>query len=148
MRIKYRCTDIQAKPEKIFQWFLELAENYCDWHPDHIKAEWVKGNHFEVGSVLYSEEYLHGEIHKMKFRTIEMIPNRLLRYKMLFPGNLISTTGKLIFEPKGSGTLFTATLDFRFGRLLTRFARKQKEELIKHMKEEGEILKKIMEKNQ
>ncbi|NPE09564.1 MAG: hypothetical protein GNW80_14855 [Asgard group archaeon] len=140
--------EIQAKPEEIFQWFLMMSENYCEWHPDHIKSVWVKGNPFEVGSILYSEEYLHGEIHKMKFRTIEMIPNRLIRYKMLFPGNLVSTTGKFIFEPKGAGTLFTATLNFRFGRLLTKFASKQKEELIKHMKEEGENLKKIMEKNQ
>ncbi|MGC9777845.1 MAG: SRPBCC family protein [Candidatus Heimdallarchaeota archaeon] len=139
---------IKAKLEKIFQWFLKLSENYCDWHPDHIKAEWQKGNPFEVGSILYSEEYLHGKNHKMKFRTIEVIPNRLIRYKMLFPGNLISTKGKFVFEPKGESTLFTATLDFRFGRLLTRFASEQKKQLIKHMKEEGKNLKKIIEKNQ
>ncbi len=137
--------EIRATPEKIFQWFLNLSENYCNWHQDHIKAIWLKGNPFEVGSILYSEEYLHGKVHKMKFKTTEMVPNRIIKYKMLFPLNLIIKKGELIFEPKGKNALFIAIQDFRFGKLLSLIAKKQKELLINHMKEEGENLKKIME---
>jgi len=138
--------EIQAPPSKVFDWFMHLTENYCDWHPDHIKAEWIKGKPFEIGSILYAEEYLHGEKHKIKFKLTEIVENHLIEFRNLFPISLLSPRGSFIIEPKGVNTLFTATLTFRAGKLLTKIAKKQTELFVKHMEEEGKNLRNILEK--
>ncbi len=137
--------EIRANATKIFNWFLHFAENYRAWHPDHVKAEWIKGKPFELGSVLCAEEYLHGELHKIKFRLTKIEPNRLIAYKNLFPFSLLSPSGFFQFEPSGENTLFTAALTFRMGKLLTKLAKTQTELFLKHVKEEGENLKRLLE---
>ena len=49
-------------------------------------------------------------------------------------------------EPKRDGCIFTATLYFRMGWLFSIFAKDRVEAIKKHMKEEGENLKNILEK--
>ncbi|MFX0113135.1 MAG: SRPBCC family protein [Candidatus Hodarchaeota archaeon] len=56
--------EIKATPKKVFDWFMHFAENYKAWHPEHGECRWLKGKAFEAGSILYSEEYLHGKLHK------------------------------------------------------------------------------------
>jgi hypothetical protein len=41
--------------------------------------------------------------------------------------------------------LFTAALTFRMGKLLTKLAKTQTELFLKHVKEEGENLKRLLE---
>jgi hypothetical protein len=48
-------------------------------------------------------------------------------------------------EPSGNDSIFTATLDFRMGKLLSKVAKKSMNNIIKHMQEEGDNLKKILE---
>jgi len=44
--------------------------------------------------------------------------------------------------------VFTATLSFRFGWFFSRFAKSRIKAIEMHMKEEGENLKKLLEKRQ
>ena len=30
--------EINASPEKIFNWLEHFDDNYLDWHPDHVNA--------------------------------------------------------------------------------------------------------------
>jgi hypothetical protein len=137
---------INVSPEKVYEWFIHIDENYLDWHSDHVKAEWLTENKMKVGSKLYTEEYIHGDLHKIKFQCTKIEQNSKIEFKNLFPLSLICPKGSFIFEPKGENCLFTATLSFRMGNALSKIAKKRIEAFKTHMKEEGENLKKILER--
>ncbi|MDD3043352.1 MAG: SRPBCC family protein [Methanosarcinaceae archaeon] len=137
---------IDRPPEVIFKWFTRFTENYRSWHKDHVLARWVKGNYFEEGSVLYAEEYLGGKLEKLSFEIINCVPNELIEYRVLFPESVICSGGSFLIEPYNDGSIFTATLTFRFGGLLSKVAGKRIEAIGMHMKEEGENLKLLLEK--
>ena len=140
---------INQPPEIIYRWFKNnFVKDYKKWHAkDHILAKWVKGKGFEPGSVLYAEEYLGGKIEKLTFKLIRNIPNNLIEYKVLFPESVICSGGSFLIEPHGKGSRFTATLTFRFGFILSKFLAKRVNTLKRHMKEEGENLKKMLEQD-
>ena len=145
---------ISTTPEKIFGFFLQIVDDasYQAWHPeDHVAFRWIKGAPWQQGSVAYAEEYIHGKLHKFKFlikkvvpnRKIELVPlSRLLR--IYFPRNT------LLIEPRDGSCVFTASGVLRVGRLVKLLARNRLEQGLssvrKHMKEEGENLKRILEK--
>ena len=137
--------EINTSPERVYEWFINIDQNYKEWHPDHVKAIWLTENKMKVGSKLYSEEYIHGELHKIKFKCTNIEPNRKIEFKNLLPMSLICPKGSFIFEPKGDNCIFTATLSFRMGNTLSKIVKTKVEALINHMKEEGENLKRILE---
>jgi len=138
--------EIKTAPEKIFEWFIHFEENYHAWHPDHVDCRWLKGKPFEEDSILYVEEYLHGKLHRMKFLGTKVVPNRKIDFKLLFPMSIVCPRGSFIIEPKGKSCIFTATLSFRFAMLFSKLARDRVEAIKNHMKEEGENLKRLLEK--
>ena len=142
--------EIKAIPEKIFDGLIKVFSSqkyFKQWHKEHVKCQWLKGKPFEEGSILYVEEYLHGELHKMKFLSTRLEPNRIIEYRLLFPMSIICPKGSFIVESKGKKSIFTATLTFRFGWFLKKVAKKNVEGMKNHMREEGENLKKIIENN-
>lgn len=151
MAIKMVLTDsikIKASPEKIFSFLTGLkdTESYKAWHPDHVVMRWIKGEPFTEGSVAYFEEYLHGKIHKAKFMCTKAVPNRLIEYKPPFPWSIIFPGNQFIMEPVGEEScIFTATVKVRMGPLSGRLHRRRIEGVRRHMKEEGENLKVIVE---
>jgi hypothetical protein len=144
---------IRTTPEKIFGFFLQIVDDasYRAWHPeDHVAFRWINGEPWQEGSVAYAEEYIHGKLHKFKFlikrivanREIELVPlSRFLR--IYFPRNTLS------IEPRGDSCLFTASGVLRVGRVAKLLAKRKLEQGLssvrKHMKEEGENLKRILE---
>lgn len=139
---------INRPPEVVFEWFAHFAENYRDWHKDHVLGKWVKGKNFEKGSVLYAEEYLGGKLEKLSFEITNCVRNELIEYKMLFPESIICSGGSFSIKHSNSGSVFTATLSFRFGGLLSKVAGKRVEAIRMHMKEEGENLKVLLEEGE
>jgi len=140
---------IKASPETIFNFLTGLkdTESYKAWHPDHVVMRWIKGEPFVEGSIVYFEEYLHGKIHKAKFMCTKVVPNRLIEYRPPFPLSIIFPGNQFIIEPVGEGScIFTATVKARMGPLSRRLSRRQLEGVKRHMKEEGENLKAIVEK--
>ncbi len=145
--------EIKTTPEKVFDFFFRLVDNesYRAWHPDdHVTFRWIKGHPWEEGSVGYAEEYIHGKLHKLKFVITKLIPNRLIEYaptswflRIYFPKN------RFTVEPKQGACIFTAQGTIRVGWLIRTFAKKRLERGLssvrKHMKEEGESLKRILE---
>ena len=143
--------EIRTTPEKIWDFFLHMEEHYRDWHPeDHVLFRWVNGKPWEEGSVVYAEEYLHGKLHKLTFRIVKVVPNREIEFspasrilRFYFPKNTFS------IEPKGDTCIFTATGHMNVGWIAANLFKKQYERGIesarKHMKEEGENLKRILE---
>ncbi len=145
--------EVKAAPEEVFGFITRLVddESYRAWHPeDHVSFRWIKGRPWGEGSVAYAEEYLHGKLHKLKFTVTKVIPNRRIEYgptsrlmRRYFPGNAF------IMEPTEEGCVFTATVTLRAGWLVRTFAKKRLDRGLadagKHMKEEGENLKRIVE---
>ena len=139
--------EINVVPEVIWDWFLHIAENYLEWHPSHIKANWETETASEVGSIFYAEEDISGEFLKMKSKLTILIPNRLYRYKTLGILKLILVGGSFEIEPSENGSIFIATLDFHMGKLISKLAKKKVRQISQHMIEEGVNLKKILEKS-
>ena len=141
--------EIKTTPEKIWN-FLKNPENYTIWHPqDHIKVIWTEGKPFEVGSKFYSEQRVFGKVQKYNAKIQEIIPNRKIVFTFKFPVSLISPEIEWHIEPKGSNTVFTAISYLRAGYLLKKVFKKGMNKLIeehnRHVGEEGENLKKLLE---
>ena len=116
-------------PETIWNWVLHLSENYCAWHTSHITAYWKKGKPNQIGSILYAEEDIEGDMVKFGSKITKLVPNNLFEFE---------TVGTMKFlMPRGT--------DFRMGKLLSKIAKKSMNNIIQHMQEEGENLKKILE---
>ena len=145
--------EIRTTPERIFEFFYNLVddESYRSWHPDdHVAMRWTKGSPWQEGSVVYAEEYFHGKLHKLTFVITKVVQNKEIEYvpvsqflRRYFPKNTFS------IEPKSAGCVFTATTHFRLPMLPRLLAKKSVEQGLssvrKHMKEEGENLKKMLE---
>ncbi len=147
--------EIKTTPEKIWEFFTNLEQNYRTWHPeDHIIFQWTKGKPMEVGSNFYAEEFVLGKTKKIKGTISEVVPYRKIVFKYSFPLSLVSPGFEWHIEPKGSSSVFTAISSIRaerIMRILVKYSEyKGMETLIevgkKHVKEEGENLKKILEK--
>ena len=141
--------EIKTTPEKIWN-FLKNPENYTIWHPqDHIKVIWTEGKPFEVGSKFYSEQRVFGKVQKYNAKIQEIIPNRKIVFTFKFPVSLISPEIEWRIESKGSNTVFTAISYLRAGYLLKKVFKKGMNKLIeehnRHVGEEGENLKKLLE---
>ena len=137
---------INKSPKEIFYWLDYFTDKYRLWHPDHVMAKWIKGNKFSKGSILYSEEYLGKELEKLKFKITRVVKNKLVEYRLLFPESIICSGGSFSVKPYKKGSIFTTTLSFRMGYLLSKLFPFKLKAIKKHMKEEGENLKKILEK--
>ena len=145
--------EIRTTPEKIFEFLFNLVDDksYRAWHPDdHVTMRWTKGSPWQEGSVIYAEEYIDGELHKLTFVVTRIVPNREIEYvpvsrfrRRYAPKYTFS------IEPTDTGCVFTATVHVRVPLLPRLLARNRVERGLssvrKHMKEEGENLKKILE---
>ncbi len=139
---------IDAPPEEVFNFLRGLKDDdsYKAWHPDHVVLRWIKGEPFEEGSVVYFEEYLHGKLHKAKFICTRVEQSRLIEYSPPFPLSILFPRNQFMIEPTDDGgCIFTATIKIRMGPLSRKLSRKQLEGVKRHMKEEGEKLKAILE---
>ena len=145
--------EIKTTSEKVFNFLTSIVddESYRAWHKDdHVSFRWLKGRPWTEGSILYAEEYLHGKLHKFKFEIIKIVPNKRIEYiptshfvRKFFPKN------EFIIEQKGGSCIFTAAGTYRVGKLGKIFFKKAIEKGLssvkKHMREEGENLKIILE---
>ena len=79
----------------------------------------------------------------------EIIPNRKIAFKFFYPVSLISPKIEWLIEPKDSNTVFTAITYMRAGHLYEKLFKKGMKNIIeahdKHVAEEGENIKKILE---
>jgi len=145
--------EINASPEAVFNFLVDITndKSYNIWHPqDHVAFCWIKGEPWKESSVLCAKEYLTGELHTLTFHLTKVIPNKVIEYvpslwllRIYYPKN------SFIIEPKQDGCIFTAMGSFRVGRIVKTFAKNKLAGGIasvkKHLKEEGENLKMILE---
>jgi hypothetical protein len=76
--------EVEATPADVYNWLVQRLQDrasYQRWHPEHVDIRWIKGEPLQEGSVLYAEEYLHGVLHKLRFRITKVVPNNLIEYR-------------------------------------------------------------------
>ncbi|KYC45029.1 MAG: hypothetical protein APG12_01478 [Candidatus Methanofastidiosum methylothiophilum] len=144
--------EIKVPPEKIWDFFYNIEQNYRSWHTeDHIMFKWTKGNPLEVGSTFYSEQKMSGEVAKLKGVCTESIPNEKIALKFDFPTSFMCPKIEWIIEPKAKNSIFTAISYYKFGKLFLKFSGDKVDYILetsnKHMQEEGETIKNILERN-
>jgi hypothetical protein len=145
--------EINASADKVFNQLVENLSNresYKLWHPEHVDLRWIKGEPVREGSILYAEEYLHGKLHKLKYRITKIVPNRLIAYAPLFPLSIIATGNSFRTVSKGENRcVFSSEGYIRFPLWLFKKVHKSHEGKLvaseKHMKEEGENIKNTVE---
>ncbi len=143
--------EIKTTPENIWDFFINLEKNYRSWHPeDHVVFKWTKGKPMELGSHFYAEEIMGGKVVKIKGFACEAVPNRKIFFKYSFPFSILAPGNGSLIETDGSSSVFTAISYIRAGNLLSKLSKKEMEKSIdihkKHVREEGENLKAILEK--
>ena len=138
---------VDASPEEVWSWLAGLADHYRDWHPDHVSAEWVKGEPNEVGSVLQAVEYIGGHRETLRFVMTQVDAPHVMRYRIRGLHSILLPGGGFSVTAHGNGSAFTATIDYRFGGTLDRLLPRRTEALRAHVREEGVNLKHLVETN-
>ena len=141
--------EIKTNPEKVWN-FLKNPENYKTMHPtDHIKLIWTEGKPFELGSKFYCEQLIFEKVQKYNAQIKEVIPNRKIVFTFKLPVSFFSPEIEWRIEPKGSNTVFTAISYIRAGHLFKKLFKKGMTKLFeehnRHVGEEGENLKNLLE---
>ena len=137
--------EIKTTPEKVWEFLANMDRNYKTWHPqDHILFRWIKGKPMEEGSTIYAEEAVGGKMIKGKVTCGDVIPNRRFTLNPSFPRSIFVKYEYLI-ETKGENTVFTALTHLKYPFFSEKHIRSVIEIGEKHVREEGENMKKILE---
>ncbi len=137
---------VDAPPEKVWSWLLDLAGHYTEWHPSHVSAEWTRGEPNEIGSQLTTIEELAGHREKLVFEVTDLEPPWRMKYRIKGLHSIILPGGSFqVSAADNRRSTFTATIGYRFGRLTRTLFRHRMEALREHMREEGESLRQLVE---
>ena len=139
---------IDAPPEAVYAFFEDLEKNYIKWHPDHIVFRWVEGDGLAEGSVAYSEQRIHGKVHKLQARFTKVIPAQRVEFEWVGRiARLFAPRNVWLFEAAYGGCRFIAESDLRLDWISSRLKRVQKGLAAgrQHLAEEGENLKRLVE---
>lgn len=139
-------TEVKTSPRAVYRFFESMEENYLRWHPDHVSFRWIDGGSLKVGKKAHFEEVIAGKRQDKTVRFTEINPNRYIEFK---PTSLL--TGLLMpqisfsIAPHANGCEFTQRIKVRTGPIGAWLNRREFEAVRKHMREEGENLKLILE---
>lgn len=122
-----------------------MEENYERWHPDHIMIQWVdRGGLTEGGA--YFEERIVGKRQRKTVRFTQVDPNRYIEFKPISRlVGLLMPHISFTIAPQSDGCELTQRIKVRTGPIGTWFNRREFDAVRKHMQEEGEDLKYILE---
>lgn len=142
--------NINASPEKIWEFLVNIETNYKAWHPDdHILFQWNKGAPFEQGSIFYAEQNMLGEKVKYKGKISECIPGAKITMKLSFPLSFITEKIEMIIEDHGLYSTFKHVTYMRFRFLSRTVFKKQNIRLLNemdaHVRTEESNMKRIIE---
>jgi hypothetical protein len=137
---------IAAPPEIIYTFFEDIEAIYLNWHPDHRKFNWIKGNGIAEGNVFYFEEEIDGELEKKEAVHTKVIPSKYIEFKMTnWFYRFLLPKMTFIFDSQDDGCIFTQQVFVRIGPIGRCLNRKKFAAVYFHQQEECKNLKKIIE---
>ncbi|WP_416840033.1 SRPBCC family protein [Haloferax sp. DFSO52] len=139
-------TKIDAPAEAVFRFFETMESNYERWHPDHIEFRWNDERGLTEGSEAYFEERIAGKVQRKTVEFTEVVPNRYLEFR---PSSrliaLLMPSISFTIEPRQDGCTLTQRIRVRTGPIGAWANRREFDAVRKHMREEGENMKQILE---
>jgi hypothetical protein len=137
---------IQTTPDRIFEFFEGMEENYTRWHPDHQLFRWATGRGVQEGVEFYFEERIGGQQMNKRVRFTQVEPNRHLEFAPT-NGLIRLILPRLLFkiEPQGDQCRFIAEIHIRTGPIGARLNKREFDAVRQHMRQEGENLKRLLE---
>lgn len=142
--------EIKTDPDKIWDFFYNLENNYKNWYPEeHHYFRWIKGKPLTEGSKFDSLEIVGGHKTRLKGVCVETVKNKKIIFKPAWPASIMCTRLEWVFESNKETTIFMAKTHYKFGKIFLRFKRDTANEIMeitkKHMDREGLNLKKLIE---
>ncbi len=142
--------EINAGPEKIWDFFYKIESNYKDWYPEeHHYFKWTKGKALEPGSKFDSLEIVDGHKTRIKGVCQEAVKNSRIGLKPSWPVSFMCPKLEWLIVPQNDKTTFTAKTYYKFGRLFLTLKKGAAQEIMNitqiHMNREGENLKRLLE---
>ncbi len=144
--------DINASPDKIWEFLINIETNYKAWHPeDHILFRWTKGAPFAKGSVFYAEQFMMGEKVKYKGKISDCIEGKKITMKFSFPLSLITEKIEMITEGSETSATFRHLTYMKFKFLSRTIFKKRNIKMLNdmdaHVRTEGGNMKRILERS-
>jgi hypothetical protein len=139
--------DIEISPDRVFGFFEQMADNYLRWHPDHQAFRWLDPEGLATGSRFSLRERIGGRELERTMVITRLQPGRMLEFapnhrfvRFLMP--------RLLFRmaPIGRGACrLSAEIHVRTGPLGAWLNRREFDAVRRHMREECQNLKRIVE---
>lgn len=141
--------EINARPEKLFAFFAGMETNYLRWHEDHVLFRWIDEAELRPGVRFYFEERIAGKLLKKSVVFTQIVAGKLIEFaptSRLFRFFLPRISFRVSTTPAGFSV--TQEIVLRIGPLAARLNRRELEAVRRHMIEEGENLKRLLETSQ
>lgn len=138
---------IRAPAERGYAFFENMADNYTRWHPAHLSFQWIGARGLAVGNTFSFHEKIAGKLQTKTVQITEVQPHRYFAFQPTNPlFRFFLPKLSFGFEPAGTGFTFRAVIDLHgIGPLGTRLNRREFDAVERHMAEEGENLKRLLE---
>lgn len=137
---------INASPEKVFQFFNNLRENYPTMHPDHVECTCDEGS-LKEDAVIHVKEIINGRERKYRLHLMT-VKQDIIEYDFPFgAGGAFIITGK---DGKTSLTEeirigFKTRLLYLIDKLIMKLFNKQLQGINNHLEDELITIKKTIE---
>ncbi len=144
---------INVSSENVYNYLVQRLtdpKSYRDWHPEHVDLKWIRGKPVTKGSIVHIEEYLGDTLQKLTFKFIKIVPNKLIKYRIVFPLALFAPGNEFIIEEiDDKSCSFTSKGKINIPeKLFLKMHPYHKKKMMftkRHMKGEGENIKKALE---
>jgi len=138
--------EINARPEKVFQFLYDYDKHYTEVSKDHIERVVNIRNpdleHPDVSFYFRQMSPITGKEQKIRGKVSRVEMNRYIGTVFLFPVSLFLTKVEEILEPKGESCLLITNLHFT---LLAKLAKKSMHKVTEHIRGELEEMKNVLE---
>ncbi len=140
---------VDAPPEDVFEFFRSMDhDRYLAWHDEHRDFRLVEGEWVEEGASAFFDEEIGDERITSTVRYTDVRPANYIEFRdENWLMRLFNPKNAFLFEPVEGGTRVVAEVNLRIGPLerLSKTVHAELEELRRHMREEGENLKRLVE---
>lgn len=138
--------EINASPEKVFQYLVDYDKHYTEVSKDHIeRVVNIKNPDLENPDVSFYFRQISpisGKEQKVRGKVTRVEINKYIGTKFLFPTSLFLTAVEEILESKGSGCQLTTKIYFTF---IAKLAKNSRRKVVQHIKGELEEMRDIIE---
>ncbi len=138
--------EIHADPQRFFDFFAGMESNYPRWHPDHVSFRWLDKPALEPGARFYFEERIGGKLLKKSVVFTRVTPGKLIEFapvSRIFA--LFLPRISFLLSPGADGFSVTQEIVIRTGPIGAWLNRREFDAVRRHMCEEGESLKRLLE---